>query len=742
MTIQILNVGAPVTGAGGDSYRTAHTKINANFVDVIAQARTISAGETKALKDKMIVGGDNLFNAKTVTPASKLDPATGAVIADTAPGSPGVSQFITVTPGGVYTASGDIVPADTFAGMAQYDANKNFLRIGGVLDRNIASVTFTLPNDTRYIRLATRGDPNTRNRMLNAGPVALPYSQYGTSLRPELLEGLDIGGPDVDVTGILNQAAATAATQADARVKTLKDQIITGGENLFNAKGAILNTKIDPATGGEVAAAPTEVISVTPYIPVTGGAVYTASGDIVPADTFAGMAQYGADKNFLRVGGIVDRNIASVTFTLPSDTNFVRLIVRGDPNERNRMLNKGATALPWTPYGTSLRPELLAGLNLGGGTGGTGPPPPAAPTITPVREKEKLIFTGDRHPAIYAIFPDSHTANDPKPIAPVTGMQVTRQDVYNWWDALVAEFPGYITKVLLGKDTSNTYDIFAYRFIPETPHGFNTGIRNTVRPRIMFAVTHIEQFNQLYPLIAMREICRKWKTDPALAALRWECEFVAIPMAHPYGMQPGGDYRVVANGINVNGDFGYGWAVRTGALPTGAAPYATAETTHIKNEAERFKPHMLCDLHANSASDEGSGAWIDTENQDMKDVAVKSLTSMYTKHVAYDPLSPPINELLKITYAATFPDGGIAGSGGGSLGAYAYATGCIGGLCEFTHNYGRHAFTEGLHNRNIVFGTNLLLNYFVNGVASYRDNGAPVDNPINPRPLKYGKLER
>ena len=43
MTIQTLILGAPITGVGGDKYRDAHNKINANFVYVDSRIAALTS---------------------------------------------------------------------------------------------------------------------------------------------------------------------------------------------------------------------------------------------------------------------------------------------------------------------------------------------------------------------------------------------------------------------------------------------------------------------------------------------------------------------------------------------------------------------------------------------------------------------------------------------------------------------------------------------------------------------------
>lgn len=61
MAIQTLILGAPITGAGGDKYRDAHNKINANFVYVDSR---IAAVESRPVVDAALTSRVNALEPK------------------------------------------------------------------------------------------------------------------------------------------------------------------------------------------------------------------------------------------------------------------------------------------------------------------------------------------------------------------------------------------------------------------------------------------------------------------------------------------------------------------------------------------------------------------------------------------------------------------------------------------------------------------------------------------------------
>jgi len=73
MAIQPVVLGEPITGEGGDNYRQAHTKINANFVEVNSEISGLKDKNT--LQDDAITSANNL--AEAAIPSSAKGNADG-----------------------------------------------------------------------------------------------------------------------------------------------------------------------------------------------------------------------------------------------------------------------------------------------------------------------------------------------------------------------------------------------------------------------------------------------------------------------------------------------------------------------------------------------------------------------------------------------------------------------------------------------------------------------------------------
>ena len=82
---------------------------------------------------------------------------------------------------------------------------------------------------------------------------------------------------------------------------------------------------------------------------------------------------------------------------------------------------------------------------------------------------------------------------------------------------LIDAYPDYITKTLLGKDSSNTYDIYMYDFKPPTKH----------------SIKWYNQCNERYGgvgLVHALNNSEDWSTNSILADLRWNTRFKVVGM--------------------------------------------------------------------------------------------------------------------------------------------------------------------------------------------------------------------
>lgn len=125
----------------------------------------------------------------------------------------------------------------------------------------------------------------------------------------------------------------------------------------------------------------------------------------------------------------------------------------------------------------------------------------------------------------------------------LAGYSGTVESFYSAYDQLVSDYPDYVSKTVLGKDQTNTYDICEYHFRPETLGYYNqnfpaTETKNEVELPLFLMQGCIhgdEQMASWVLLNLMQKICNSWAMHPTLTFYRWNVEFRVIPIVNPWG---------------------------------------------------------------------------------------------------------------------------------------------------------------------------------------------------------------
>lgn len=680
---------------GGDYYKASAdaTSLTKSAYDPTALAKTYTDNKVEgAIDDKvseLFVTSYNLFNPATATRDMLVSAANGQnerYVGWYA------SDYIKVVPNAKYTLTAK-EGSEAFRNVAFYREDKSFIsrKLLTESQRNSPYI-LSIDSDTHYIRVTVAGDAYAENRMIYKGTDVKAYLPY-----------VDSYPRNIPIEGATKLAVEEISRNEAARINS---DLFVGTYNLYNPETVTEGFSLS-VTGGGIS--PNEGYHVTDFIPVEGGEIYTASQQASATRYISSVAFYDEDKNYIIK--VMTTELSSepyqLSLTAPANAAFARLSCRSSSISRQRMFYKGAIGKEYVPYSRKIKHEYLPDT-LGQGT---------------ARKGDLLHFTGDNHTPAVLNFTDSYTREDERRIfegSPSTS--VTYEDMLTWWGDLADEFPDYITKELVGYDSSGVYEVHSYHFNPPKITNSDSKNDDVVRPRVMLVAFHIEQMNQLYPYLAMREMCRSWRDSPALAALRFEVEFVVMPYAHPWGFTysdvPGGSYRMTSEGLNTNGDFPFLWTKVEGSIPNGDTPFATQEMRNVKKVAEKFKPHVFLDLHSNFASDLGSGLWTSIgEYGGYKSVVTKAVTTLYPEIVKVDEEAPTLDKIARFTYS----------SRANVAAGYAYMLGTTGGLIEIAKNYKGRPAGDGLYNDGLIFGSSMLLSLVTQCIAEYRDNGNPFD---------------
>lgn len=156
--------------------------------------------------------------------------------------------------------------------------------------------------------------------------------------------------------------------------------------------------------------------------------------------------------------------------------------------------------------------------------------------------------------------------------------------VYDYLDALMQDFPDYITMEPVGFDEIGN-ELRVYTFKPADYERTDTNVIPSYQPdelshpaMVLITGTHGDEPHTVKAtLLMLNDMCRSWKTDSRLEQLRWGIEIRYMPVSNPSGYDAGN--RRNHNNVDLNRNFPKGWENASGGR--GPEPASEAETQII-----------------------------------------------------------------------------------------------------------------------------------------------------------------
>ncbi|MDR2155901.1 MAG: hypothetical protein LBE78_12910 [Burkholderiaceae bacterium] len=187
------------------------------------------------------------------------------------------------------------------------------------------------------------------------------------------------------------------------------------------------------------------------------------------------------------------------------------------------------------------------------------------------------------------------------------GFAYDYQAVIDKYDALVAEFPDYISKRALGTDAfGNTLYEYRLKPNPKSLAGFeDMPVAEPKKICILGGIHPPESIAACSVYELVYGLCHNWAKSPILSKLRSNAQFAVIPIVNASGWAT--MTRENANGVNINENFPTEWALH---LPTsGPSPASEAETQIILNW---MQDHLdaSCVINVNQTADERWLYWV------------------------------------------------------------------------------------------------------------------------------------
>ena len=376
-------------------------------------------------------------------------------------------------------------------------------------------------------------------------------------------------------TTSVNSTPAALSTTSEkiepGAVTPEKTSFLEASSNLYDKSKDVTGFSISGSTGQPVA---NTAYNHSDYVFILPSTAYSFYG-------FNAVARYDANKVFINR---VDLLYPGQTITMPSNARFVR--VHYQPNATpittdgtKRRINLGDELQPYEPFTFYLDGVSFSSQQV--------------KDIESRLDVAKLINPTDRimfDVPIDGVFDSTEVYPDFSTFGNTTAAQV-----YQMFDDLMALYPDYISKTLLGDDAFGN-PIALYEFVPELPP---TSVTTRVPKAFITCGVHgYEKTPALTTYLMLKQMCESWEGNQLIEALRHNVHFLVIPVANPTGWN---DYtRTNRNGVDINRNFASGWVQRTVGSSTygGSAPFSEPESRYIRDV---FVAHpdidMMYDFH-------------------------------------------------------------------------------------------------------------------------------------------------
>lgn len=471
--------------------------------------------------------------------------------------------------------SSDDLYSIAFSRVSYYDGQRNFI------GANTGNGQLSIPGNARFLRYSTT---NPDGVQLNIGTSRLPYEEYFAPY----LDGIAIR----EIIGRIIKGTNIEEKSIGAEHLSIVEE----SSNLINKSKLIEGYTIAGSSGELI---PTSNQNVSEFIKVNASSNYVGN--------IGRHAEYDQNKNFIVSMVYSDTSIGNV-FETRTNTEFIRVVYSNSQKEMAQ-LNEGTERLPYEEYKLEINRDLIP-INSGG----------IAPDTI-----EKYMFDNP--------FTEIYSDNQTYPSYLNLGT-TPASEIYAMFDAFMSEYPSYIKKTELGKPSndSTAQTISYYRFTPPTPERTTECERKKV---FIVCGTHgHEHITSAIAYHTLRNVCEIWDTNTSLENLKYNVEYIVIPVLNTSGWDV--HERVNANGVDLNRNFPVeGWSAGDPTTTTwgGNAPASENETQYVMQIIDD-NPNidLLIDFHNYHGTDSTTTfLWLVTNRQIEQNLSQNLLQLMTRK---------------------------------------------------------------------------------------------------------------
>lgn len=153
----------------------------------------------------------------------------------------------------------------------------------------------------------------------------------------------------------------------------------------------------------------------------------------------------------------------------------------------------------------------------------------------------------------------------------------------------------YVTKRKIGRDNSDTYDIWCYEFTPENPE----------KTILLTSLVHGNEYTSFYWLSQFCDLLvNHWEDYPQFRELRKTVRFVTVPIVNPWGHA--NQMRTNSSVVDISRNFAYNHGMVFDEYPQGLTAFSESEARAIRDLMAEIADECVASLDFHTTLSEGS----------------------------------------------------------------------------------------------------------------------------------------
>lgn len=634
--------------------QTARENISGDKVAVVGE----NSVNTPNLVDKSVTEkkttfiheSTNLYNSSSDVLRHVVDSVTGEL-------SPSetynLTDWVEVQPSTQYSTYG-------FVKVVTYD--ENFSRVG-LKHMEDSGDTFTPGQSARFARLQYAINNQNYPRQINLGESLSSYEPYYTRLSDDIT----VAGSSLEANSLTTDKYVENSVTEDIV------SFINTSTNLFDKGSAVVGVvRIDGTYNEE-----STTHSTSDFISVKPNTAYSFT-------KVAYIAHYDEEGQFLK--RTTHPTNEEQNIQIDTATYQLRLMVNRNLTTLDDVqMNEGEELLPYEDYGSTLSENIrISGISgISGTTDLWGYSPYLIEGVT------EGFYHGQEMEGFD------------------TPYSLPKEDVYSWYDELLNDSERHSKKTIGTDGVGNP--IYAYRFNAPRVEDEGEGRQEEKIPK-MFLISGIHGLEKagVYNLYnGMKAIIEDWRTDERLETLRFNADYIVVPIINPDGFDR--SRRQNENDVDLARNFPERWSGGSDnpddVTYQGPYPLSEAGSQALADLLEEHAEETILFLsHHNFGSSDGF-VWIPSASKLQTDLAKKVIAKLSREWQKENEWLPQDNDW--------FVGRATASTSAGSETTYASSLGIQSNVLEISHTFPYEDNPVEYSSSTFTFGVEVLINWLL-----------------------------